>query len=767
MSDRTVYASFIVIGLSLLAFIAVLLDQIHPPFFDEGIVTSYQPGIMIGNIYAEIGQGPFDSDQQMKRFSTVGELRTFLKELQTYFAELNAVQNHAMREGGGLYFYDQGSGTPQFSTARESVSTGSHVGWLSAPMYGSAGIATDSDSTEALTRGDFSATNVQVAGVDEADFLKTDGKYAYIISGNRLTIIDAYPPEEAEITAETLLDIPNSERLQNMFLNGDRLVIFYQENGEEQIFPEYSYFPTSVYSPSTHAVVVDVSDRENPAILKNYKVSGQYSNSRMIGSKVFLLTSSGVDYANPVIPSVRESSTVASTPDIYYFDNPEQSFAFNTVAAIDLESIGDEDSGALLTKTFMTGASTTVYVSESNIYIAYQQNQNTDFLQTSNRDRFFNVILPLLSVSTQNQIKTVDQNESLDSTEKWSRVSDLLQENYDRLADTERAQLLSKMQRAVAEYDSMIAKESQKTIVHKISISGNSTLEYVAKGEVPGRLLNQFSMDEHDGRLRLATTSEFSTPQRFVMQNNVYVLDSNMNLVGSLEGVAPDESIYSARFMGDRLYLVTFRQIDPFFVIDLSADDPEILGKLKLPGYSNYLHPYDKDHIIGFGKETSDNGAQILGVKIALFDVSDVAHPEAIDTYIIGGPQTESEALSDHKALLFDKSKDILSIPVFSPEQYYYTGGSTGRGAEALMDSGAWKGFYAFGIDDKKRFQLKGMIEHETVEYPELQGSRSFYINDTLYTVTPTLMRMHDLHSIEEINSVGLQGSGGSVQSLE
>jgi uncharacterized secreted protein with C-terminal beta-propeller domain len=219
--------------------------------------------------------------------------------------------------------------------------------------------------------------------------------------------------------------------------------------------------------------------------------------------------------------------------------------------------------------------------------------------------------------------------------------------------------------------------------------------------------------------------------------------------------------------MGDRLYLVTFRQVDPFFVIDLSADDPEILGKLKLPGYSNYLHPYDKDHIIGFGKETSDNGAQILGVKIALFDVSDVAHPEAVDTYMIGGPQTESEALSDHKALLFDKGKDILSIPVFSPEQHYYTGGSAGRGAGALMDSGAWKGFYVFGIDDKKRFQLKGMIEHETVDYPELQGSRSFYINDILYTVTPTLMMMHDLHSIEEINSVGLQGSGGLVESLE
>jgi uncharacterized secreted protein with C-terminal beta-propeller domain len=318
--------------------------------------------------------------------------------------------------------------------------------------------------------------------------------------------------------------------------------------------------------------------------------------------------------------------------------------------------------------------------------------------------------------------------------------------------------LFSKIQNGIAEYDSVIAKDSQQTIVHKISISGDSILDYVAKGEVPGRLLNQFSMDEHDGRFRIATTSEYSAPQRFVMHNNVYTLDNEMNVVGRLEEVAPDESIYVARFMGDRLYLVTL-QTDPFFVIDLSGDEPEVLGKLKLPGFSNYLHPYDKDHIIGIGKETSDNGAQTLGVKLALFDVLDVSDPEAVDTFIIGGPQTELEALNDHKALLFEKEKNVLSIPIFAPETYYE---SFGNGAEPYSEPRTWNGFYVFGIDDEKRFELKGQIEHEINDYYG-SHSRSFYINDTLYTVTPTLMKMSDLRDMEEINQISIEGKGEPV----
>lgn len=239
----------------------------------------------------------------------------------------------------------------------------------------------------------------------------------------------------------------------------------------------------------------------------------------------------------------------------------------------------------------------------------------------------------------------------------------------------------------------------------------------------------------------------------------------SLDIVGKLEGVARDESIYAARFMGDRLYLVTIRQVDPFFVIYLSGDEPEVLGELKLPGYSTYLHPYDRDHVIGIGKET--NGGQVLGLKMAMFDVSDVSDPEAVDTYMIGGPQTESEALNDHRAFLFDKEKNILSIPVFSPEQYYYPSEPSGASAPRT-----WNGFYVFGIDDDKKIELKGQIQHEENYYGYeaiYYGShgRSFYINDTLYTVTPTLMKMSDLRDMDEINQLALDGTGRLVEYLQ
>ena len=132
-------------------------------------------------------------------------------------------------------------------------------------------------------------------------------------------------------------------------------------------------------------------------------------------------------------------------------------------------------------------------------------------------------------------------------------------------------------------------------------------------------------MDEKGDRFRVATTTEYYIQHEGTVRSNaVYVLDEQLNIVGGLDEIAPDESIFSTRFMDDRLYMVTFQQIDPFFVIDLSTDQPKILGELKIPGFSNYLHPFDEEHIIGVGRDTKemDNGrVQQLGIKIALLDL--------------------------------------------------------------------------------------------------------------------------------------------------
>jgi uncharacterized secreted protein with C-terminal beta-propeller domain len=294
-------------------------------------------------------------------------------------------------------------------------------------------------------------------------------------------------------------------------------------------------------------------------------------------------------------------------------------------------------------------------------------------------------------------------------------------------------------------------------------------IDYGARGEVPGRLLNQFSMDEDNGKFRVATTSEFWTPRGgSVLHNNVYVLDSDMEIVGKLEEIAEGESIYAARFMGDRLYLVTFERIDPFFVIDLSGDNPRVLGELKLPGYSNYLHPYDEDHVIGIGKETKETpygGVEILGVKLALFDVSDVNNPKAVDVFEIGGSGTDSEVLYDHKALLFSREKNILSVPVSIMPEYQPI-----YEDERYIQPKIWRGFYVFGIDPEDGFELKGEIEHfnDVSDYYYAygtHGSRSFYIGDLLYTVSlNNLIKMNELDDLTELNELDIGTSGGIIK---
>jgi uncharacterized secreted protein with C-terminal beta-propeller domain len=691
--------------------------------------------------------------QELKKFTSAEELRVFLLGLEQNRGQIKGLLGEETRFGGGNLEVTITDGDFTAAPAPQSSQ--------GAPLSDAG-----DDPTRTTSGSSHSTTNVQVEGVDEPDFLKNDGKYVYILSGDRLTIVDAYPPENADIAVKIALDIQQGQYLQNMFLNNNTLVIFYQEYGNDFVIQEYDFAPQQVYSPKTHALIMDVSDREKPEIVKDFEVSGNYNNARMIGDNVYLITASDLyDYGHPVMPSVMESSRLIIAPEVYYFDNPELYYAFNTVTSIDLANADDDD--ALESKSFMMNPGATLYVSENNIYIAYQKNMPYYYYyETNTRDRFFDVIVPELPQSVQREIKEIEGDSSLSPSEKWDKVSELLQDTYNRMSEGEKSALFSRIQESLQEYDARIQQETQKTVIHKIEISSNGSINYESRGEVPGRLLNQFSMDEDGNRFRVATTSEYWTPSGgSVLHNNVYVLDEGMKIVGELEEIAKGESIYSARFMGDRLYLVTFERIDPFFVIDLSEDDPKVLGELKLPGYSNYLHPYDSDHVIGIGKETKENqygGVDILGVKLALFDVSDVQKPGLVDEFEIGGSGTDSEVLYDHKALLFDRSKDVLSIPVSIVPDYaepMYTDGK-------YIQPKVWRGFYVFGVDPDSGFKLKGQVEHfnDVNDYYYgygVQGSRSFYIEDVLYTVTlNNLIKMNDLSDMDEIGQLKIGTTG-------
>jgi uncharacterized secreted protein with C-terminal beta-propeller domain len=270
-------------------------------------------------------------------------------------------------------------------------------------------------------------------------------------------------------------------------------------------------------------------------------------------------------------------------------------------------------------------------------------------------------------------------------------------------------------------------------------------------------------MDENNGYFRLATTWQGTT-----QMNNLYVLNMDLNLTGKLENLAVNERIYSARFMGDKAYLVTFRQVDPFFIIDLSnPENPKVAGQLKIPGYSSYLHPYDENHIIGLGMENST-------VKLSLFDVTNVNAPTEIAKYTVSGDWSSSQALYEPKAFLFDKAKQLLVIPV-SITQYGVVGGggvvppvATNTSGKEIgitpTQGGFWQGAYVFKLTLTNGFELRGGItqqENTTVslynEYSyNFEVNRALYIGNTLYTVSNAKVKLNSLTDLTQIAEINL-----------
>ncbi len=626
-------------------------------------------------------------------------------------------------------------------------------------------IALDSDFAKAESGSsgpDYSTTNVQVKNVDEPDYLKNDSKYVYIVSENTLSIIDAYPAESAKLVLKIALDI-ESRYIQNMFLNEDRLVIFYNGQSQDEIIPQFDFIPRPSYNPVTHALIVDVTDKENPEILKDYTIDGHFSDARMIENYVYFVTNNHIDYQYPRLPIIMEGSETIMVPEAFYFDNMERFSNFNTLTAIDI--FGDK----INSETFLMGYSGTIYVSENNFYITYQQNYHYGYDEDSARERFFDVVVPLLPKDVRDKITEIQSDTSLNPSSEWRAISDVIQESYNNMDKNQKEELFDKIREALSEYDAKIQEDTRKTIIHKISIDEDN-LEYIAKGSVPGRLLNQFSMDEHNGKFRIATTLEYYIQYEGTIRSNaVYVLDENLEILGGLNEIAPDESIFSARFMGDRLYLVTFQQIDPFFVIDLSSDKPKILGELKIPGFSNYLHPYDDEYVIGVGRDTKEIGndrVQQLGVKVALFDVSNVSDPRVVDDFIIGDSSTHSEALHNHKAFFFDKKKNILSIPISSDVDSL----DNISGAKIIApDWNRWNGFYILGMNPEDGINLKGTITHSEndTNYYGMGNSRTFYIEEVLYTTSDRYLKMNFINNLEEINSIKLENTGKFIDYLE
>lgn len=305
-----------------------------------------------------------------------------------------------------------------------------------------------------------------------------------------------------------------------------------------------------------------------------------------------------------------------------------------------------------------------------------------------------------------------------------------------------------------APWGSSAPDDGPSTSIFRVGVDGLD-LWVAAAGSVPGTLLNQFSLDERASNLRVVTTT-FSSGQI----NNVYVLNETLDVVGALEGLAPGEHVYSARFVGDALYLVTFKKVDPFFVIDLSSPtSPEVLGYLKIPGFSQYLHPVGDGLVLGVGKDTvqAEEGdfAWYQGLKLSLFDVNDVENPVEVAKYNIGDRGTESPVLWDHKAFLPMLGRGLFALPVDLrevDESKYPYGVPPNAYGEYV-----WQGLYvmAFGPDG---FSIHGTVTHAADDMGPYEHDRwiwrSLYIGDYLYTVSDTMLKANNIADMEPVNDV-------------
>lgn len=294
-----------------------------------------------------------------------------------------------------------------------------------------------------------------------------------------------------------------------------------------------------------------------------------------------------------------------------------------------------------------------------------------------------------------------------------------------------------------------------KTVIYKFRLDGTN-IKLVAQTEVDGYMNNQFSMDEYDGNLRVATTSYKTIDPAIndflgmdvidttITTNNLYVLNEELEVIGKIENLAKDEKIYSVRFIGKIGYMVTFKEIDPLFVIDLSdPTNPVVKGELKIPGYSSYLHPYDENHIIGIGYNTKDNGwggVTNANMKMSMFDVSDLSNPKEVFNVDIGDDYAYSDITYNHKALFYKESENLIGFPVTYREDYYRNDKN---------------GFIIFKIDlENNKFEKYGEIL-KGIDYTS-NVERIIYIEDTLYELARNKVISYDLNTLEKINKVEL-----------
>lgn len=525
----------------------------------------------------------------------------------------------------------------------------------SSTATGEGGAQNDTGSTEK----DYSDTNNQVEGVQEADIIKTDGEYIYTVVDGDVYLLkeNGGQPQVLSKIAKTV--VPGEEEgfyekeefVNDIYITENRLVLMKctmeytpYDGGAvaEDMAPAGCYMGGGKYT----AAIYDITDRSDPVLLNELGQSGSIISSRMVGNILYLVSNyyvpGEIDEADPetYVPSLYCGDTSRKVPayDIMLLPEPNGT-QYLTVSSIDVSDPSD-----FLDTQSILGCGSQIYCNSENLLVA---------LGTS---------------------ETVDN----------------------------------------------VSKD--KTDLYRFSLK-DGAINMESQGSVPGYVLNQFSMDEYNGYFRIVTTENVihyfndgatASAEQEKTKNHLFVLDGAMNVVGSIEDLARGEQIYSARFMGDVGYFVTYRQVDPLFTVDLSTpSNPTLLSELKVPGFSNYLHPFGDGLLLGFGQDADEESGTTQGLKLSMFDTSDLTAVTEKHSVSLGANYMWSNASYNHKAILVDTEKNLIGFPAENEYMIYSYSPESGFQKRAQLT------LEASGPDDYD-YDLRG-----------------FYVDDVFYLYGP------------------------------
>lgn len=561
--------------------------------------------------------------------------------------------------------------------------------------------STESSSSSSNTK-DYSTTNIQVENVDEADIVKTDGDYIYSISEDNVIITDVKDPKQPKVVATIKSeddDIP-----EDIILYKDKLVVISTKGNQTKRY----YYNNRM---NTVVKIYNITSREKPVLTKNYEMYEPYYTSRCIDNVLYVISSGNLRKEDDeIVVGYNEDNMEKelSVDKIKYLKDVKTTKQ-TLISTVDLNN----ETADIKLDSYLMNISN-AYVSENAIYLLNQRYSNDTKMPIS-------LLFGLKGVF------------------------------------------------GLEDYYEMYAESGYYTEIYKFDIKEN--VEYKAKTKVKGKTINQYSLDEKDNHLRIALYDNDGS--------RVAIFDEDLKQIGISDNVAKGEKMYSSRFIGDKVYFVTYKTIDPLFVMDLSNEaKPKVLGKLKIPGYSTYLHPYDENHIIGIGMETKEiinrnsNGkvisttAKVVGMKMALFDVSNVNSPVQISSVVIGDSRITSAILTNPKALLFSKEKSLIAIPVNNYSQDFEV--TLSNNYETMINNYTKygkpynaEGYFVYNINVQDGFRLKGVITHEktnaTYYYSNSKLLRGLYIDNNLYTVSETMIKVNELDSLKAVGELKLK----------